>query len=112
MDSVTFAGPYAILGLDQSSGLIGSISGWQDNDYIDLGDILFDEGSTSLAFVRNEDNDGGALVVSDGSHTATLNLLGQYSAADFALSSDGHGGTLISNPAAVPEAELAPALHG
>jgi hypothetical protein len=38
------------------------------------------------------------LTVSDGTHTANLLLLGQYVAAQFAMSSDGHGGTLITDP--------------
>jgi autotransporter passenger strand-loop-strand repeat protein/uncharacterized repeat protein (TIGR03803 family) len=112
MDGVTFAGPYAILGLDRSSALTGTISGWQANDYIDLGEIQFSDGITSLAYLQNEGNGGGSLSVSDGTHTATLHLLGQYGAADFGLSSDGHGGTLISDPAVAQQAQLAPALHG
>lgn len=108
---VTFAGPYSILALDQSSALTGTISGWQTNDYIDLGDILFADGVTSLAYTQNGDHSGGTLTLSDTIHTVALNLLGQYSAADFTLSSDGHGGTLISDPAVAQQAQLAPALH-
>ncbi|OAF04262.1 hypothetical protein AYJ54_24445 [Bradyrhizobium centrolobii] len=111
-NGVAFAGPNASLVLDQSSALTGSISGWQANDSIDLGDILFSDGVTSLAYSQNGDNSGGTLTVSDGAHTATLSLLGQYTAADFALSSDGHGGTLITDPAVAQQAQLAPALHG
>lgn len=98
MDDVIFAGPNASLVLAQASALTGTISGWQDHDSIDLGDILFGDGVTSFAYAQNSDNSGGTLSVSDGTHTASLSLLGQYSAADFALSSDGHGGTLISDP--------------
>ncbi|WP_456619830.1 MULTISPECIES: beta strand repeat-containing protein [unclassified Bradyrhizobium] len=100
MDDVIFAGPNASLVLAQASALTGSISGWQDHDSIDLGDILFGDGVTSFAYAQNSGNTGGTLTVSDGTHTASLSLLGQYSAADFALSSDGHGGTLISDPGA------------
>ncbi|MDI3561713.1 hypothetical protein [Bradyrhizobium sp. Arg816] len=45
-------------------------------------------------------------------HVATLHLLGQYTAADFAIASDEHGGTLLTDPALAPQVELAPALHG
>ncbi len=100
MDDVIFAGPSASLVLAQASAFTGTISGWQANDSIDLGDMLFSDGVTSFAYAQNNDNTGGTLTVSDGTHTATLSLLGQYSAADFALSSDGHGGTLISDPTA------------
>ncbi|MBR0858016.1 beta strand repeat-containing protein [Bradyrhizobium liaoningense] len=112
IDDVIFAGPNATLAFDQASGFTGTISGWQDHDRIDLGDILFSDGVTSLAYAQNSDNSGGTLTVSDGTHTATLSLLGQYSAADFAISSDGHGGTLITDPAVAQQAQLAPALHG
>jgi len=108
---VTFGAGYAGLVLEQSSAFTGSISGWQDNDFIDLADIQFDTAGTSLAYAANGDNTGGALTVSDGTHVATLHLLGQYSAADFAIASDGHGGTLITDPAVVAPAQLA-ALHG
>ncbi|MDH2404217.1 hypothetical protein QCM77_30330 [Bradyrhizobium sp. SSUT18] len=112
MDDVIFAGPNASLVLAQSSALTGSISGWQADDSVDLGDVLFSGGVTSFAYAQNSDNTGGTLTVSDGTHTASLSLLGQYSAADFALSSDGHGGTLITDPAVAQQAQLAPALHG
>lgn len=108
-NGVTFAGPYGYLGLDQSSALTGTISGWA-HDFIDLGDILFSDSGTTLAYSDNADHSGGVLTISDGTHLATLNLLGQYTAADFALSSDGHGGSLITNPAVVQESVLAPAL--
>lgn len=108
---VTFGAGYAGLVLEQSSVLTGSISGWQANDFIDLVDIQFDTVGTTLAYAANGGNTGGALTVSDGTHVATLHLLGQYSAADFAIASDGHGGTLITDPAVVAPAQLA-ALHG
>lgn len=109
---VTFDGPNATLALDQAAAFSGTISGWEDGDAIDLGDILFNEGSTTLAYVANQDNTGGTLTVSDGIQIASLALLGQYTAADFALSWDGHGGTLISDPgpANQPQNVLAPAL--
>ena len=112
IDDVIFAGPNASLVLGQASAFTGTISGWQDHDSIDLGDMLFSDGVTSLAYAQNSDNSGGTLTVSDGIYTASLSLLGQYSAADFALSSDGHGGTLITDPAVAQQAQLAPALHG
>lgn len=112
IDDVVFGGPDAALVLAQASSFTGTISGWQDHDSIALADILFNDGVTSLSYAANGDNSGGTLTVSDGTQTATLSLLGQYSAADFALSSDGHGGTLISDPGVVQQSQLAPALHG
>lgn len=111
MDDVIFAGPNASLVLDQASSFSGSISGWQVNDSIDLGDMLFSDGVTSFAYAQNSDNTGGTLTVSDGTHTASLSLLGQYSAADFALSSDGHGGTLITDPTVANNQQVLAATH-
>jgi hypothetical protein len=39
---------------------------------------------------------GGTLTVTDGVDTANIALIGQYTASEFALSNDGHGGTLIT----------------
>jgi hypothetical protein len=36
--------------------------------------------------------------VSDGTHTASIALLGNYSLANFTVSSDGHGGTDLVDP--------------
>lgn len=98
--NVTFAGADATLVLDQASDFSGFISGWQDGNHLDLSDIRFGEGSMTLLYLADVGHGRGTLTVSDGSHTASLALLGQYTAADFALSSDGHGGTMISDPGA------------
>lgn len=102
---VTFGGASARLVLDESSALSGPISGWQDGVELDLGDIAFGE-STSLAYAANAESTGGALTISDGTHTASLHLLGQFSAADFVLAADGHGGTVVTNPMDQPQALL------
>jgi len=39
------------------------------------------------------------LTASDGTHTANIALLGQYTAASFAMATDGSGGTLIHDVA-------------
>jgi hypothetical protein len=41
------------------------------------------------------------LYVSDGSQSANIALLGQYTVASFTAASDGYGGTLITDPPAV-----------
>jgi hypothetical protein len=49
------------------------------------------------------------LTVSDGTHTASLALLGQYAAAgDFATAADEHGGTLLTLSAPSENHLLAP----
>jgi hypothetical protein len=107
---VTFAAADATLTLDRASDFGGSISGWQDGNRLDLSDIQFSEGMT-MVYLTDVGHSSGTLTVSDGSHTASLALLGQYTAADFALSSDGHGGTLITDPGVLAQTQLA-ALHG
>ncbi|MDO9299065.1 hypothetical protein [Bradyrhizobium sp.] len=109
LHDVTFGSAGGALVLDETDAFSGEISGWDDGDRIALGDIAFGE-STTLAYVANAGNTGGLLTVSDGTHVATLELLGQYTAADFALSSNGYGGTMISDPGVAQQNVLAPAL--
>jgi hypothetical protein len=84
-----------------------SITGFGGNDKIDLADIAFGP-HTTLAVAAFHSNPatlpaspaGDILAVSDGTHTARLLLIGQHTAASFAMASDGHGGTLITDTAA------------
>ena len=96
---ITFAGQSGTLQLDKSQSFTGQISGFGGADQIDLGDIAFDASATTLGYSGNSGNSGGTLSVSDGTHTANLALLGNYMASSFATSSDGHGGTLITDAA-------------
>jgi hypothetical protein len=41
---------------------------------------------------------GGAALITDGSHTANLTLLGNYSLSQFTSATDGHSGTVITDP--------------
>ena len=63
-------------------------------DFIDLVDIAFS--TATLGYVGNSLS--GVLTVQDGSHTATLNMIGNYVAGNFKLSNDGAGGTLVTDP--------------
>src|SRR5262249_51731426 len=72
---------------------------------IDLSEIRFGE-NTRLAYAANSDNAGGTLTVSDGRHAQSLALLGQYMASSFSMASDGHGGTLITDPALTQQSQL------
>ncbi len=86
----------SILKLDASAHFTGQVSGFANPDLIDLSDISFGA-HTTLGFSANGDNTGGALNVSDGTHIANVTLLGQYMASQFAMSSDDHGGTLVTD---------------
>ncbi|MEH2484474.1 beta strand repeat-containing protein [Bradyrhizobium sp. AZCC 2230] len=93
---LAFAPGGAALQLDHSAAFAGSITGFGGGDSIDLSDIAFNGAATTLGYFGTDSNSGGHLAVSDGNHAAALTLLGQYSAASFVLSADGHGGTLIT----------------
>ncbi|WFU69349.1 hypothetical protein [Bradyrhizobium sp. CB2312] len=93
---LAFAPGGATLQLDNSDAFAGSITGFGDGDRIDLADIAFSGAGTTLGYTANASNSGGHLTVSDGTHIASLTLLGQYAATSFVLTSDGHGGTLVS----------------
>jgi autotransporter passenger strand-loop-strand repeat protein len=94
--TITFAGG-GELKLDQSAAFTGLISGFALPDILDLADISFGP-STSATFVEAGNNTVGTLTVTDGMHTANLILLGQYMTSQFHLTTDGLGGTLITDP--------------
>lgn len=90
VDGVYFGATNALLDLDHASSVNGPIHGFGDLDQIDLRDIHYGAGTT-LAF------SAGVLSVKDGyGDSAKLAFLGQYAAAGFGLTSDGHGGTFIN----------------
>jgi len=96
--NVTFApGDTGTLRLDASSQFNGTVAGLALGNYLDLAGIAFG-GSTTLGYTPNGNNTGGTLKATDGSHIANIALLGQYTASSFIMASDGHGGTLISDP--------------
>lgn len=96
-EPVTFTAATGTLALDNSSNFNGQISGFGGGDQIDLADI-FSGASMTLAYSAQGNDLGTTLTVSDGTDTANLVLFGQYLASDFAISSDGRGGTLITDP--------------
>jgi autotransporter passenger strand-loop-strand repeat protein len=89
-----------ILQLDSSLAFGGTISGFQLGDEIDLRSLAFTSGVTSLSWTQltSGANASGTLTVSSGAAVENLTLLGQYSLANFSATSDGHGGTLITDP--------------
>jgi hypothetical protein len=98
-NNVSFSGgDVGVLALDHSQQFTGAISGFGGPDQMDLGDIAF-SATTTLAYASNASSGGGTLIVSDGTNTANIALVGSYTVSSFALSSDGHGGTLITDPA-------------
>ena len=92
---ITYAANAALI-LDASVNFGGTIAGFALGDFLDLRDISFNPGTTTRNYVGNTSS--GTLTVSDGTHTASIALLGQYMAAQFNLASDGHGGTVVTDP--------------
>jgi Ca2+-binding RTX toxin-like protein len=95
---VDFLSDTGTLKLENSSSFAGTVAGLCGQDAIDFADIGFGTSST-LGYAANSDHSGGTLSVGDGTHMANIALLGSYMASTFAASSDGHGGTLISEAA-------------
>jgi hypothetical protein len=81
---------------DTATHLNGTtVSNFTVLDGIDATNIAFG-GGTTLGFSEDGSNTFGTLTVSDGSHTAALTLLGQYTTASFQDVSDGGTGTLVA----------------
>ena len=98
--NVTFAsGATGSLISHASSQFTGTIAGLNSSDpfnKIDLADIAFGS-NTTVAYLASS-ADTGTLTVSDGTNTANIALLGQYSPTSFNIASDGHGGTMVVDP--------------
>jgi hypothetical protein len=114
-EDVTFAGGGGRLKLAQSQAYAGTISGFSRRGYtsLDLTDIAFvsaDEATFSGT------NAGGILTVSDGTHTARLQLAGDFRTTTFTTLSDGFGGVVVAASSAVmapsPTHLLAAAMAG
>jgi hypothetical protein len=103
--AVSFIGPNGTLQLDNSAGFAGQIVGFSGQDQIDLRDIVFSP-QTTVGYAAEAAATGGSLTVSDGNEGANLVMLGDYAASQFAISSDGHTGTLVTLQATSPTADI------
>lgn len=92
---MSFLGATGTLQLDHAAQFTGQISGFAGHDQIDLRDIVFGT-QTTIGYAASPDTTGGGLIVSSAGETANLSLLGNYNASQFAVSSDGQGGTLVT----------------
>jgi VCBS repeat-containing protein len=95
--SVTFASSTGTLQLDTSTAFTGQVSGLSGLDTLDLRDIT---AGASAAVNFSGTASGGTLTVSDGTHIANINLLGDYTSSTFVASDGGHGGTSVVDPPA------------
>ena len=101
------AGAGGLFQLDDAQHFAGTVAGFGLPDRIDLEDIGFASGRTTLTFTEAGNNLSGTLSVNDGTHAANLTLLGQYVAGQFHIASDGAAGTLVTDPP--PPTAVAPA---
>jgi hypothetical protein len=93
---VVFTATTGILELLKSSGFAGTVAGMTADDIIDFD--MIDPTKVQVP-TYSGDGSGGTLTVTDGSHTASIALLGNYLSSTFVASSDGHGGTKVVDPA-------------
>ncbi len=108
-ENVAFAtGATGTLELGKSQTYTGSISGFSKTgtNFLDLADIAFTSGTTKASFSGTTTS--GVLTVTDGTHTAKITLTGNYTTSTFVVATDGHGGTLIHDPAKAPAASPTP----
>ena len=94
--TLSFAAATGTLKIDHALSFSGKIGGQLAiGDVIDLADVT--AGAKALISYSGN-NSPGTLTVTDGTHTANIALLGNYSLANFVTSSDGHGGTSVVDP--------------
>jgi hypothetical protein len=96
-ENVGFTGANGLLELADSEGYVGRVYGFSHSGTtsLDLRDIGFVSASEATF---NGTNTGGTLTVTDGTHTAKIKLVGDYTGATFVAGSDGHGGTTVVDP--------------
>ena len=76
-----------------SANLKGAhVSNWGNADSLDITDLS--PASATLTALQTTGLD--TLTITDGAHTTSVGLTGTYTAADFHLGKDGHGGTTLS----------------
>jgi autotransporter passenger strand-loop-strand repeat protein len=83
-----FIGSGGRLVIDSGAAFTALISGFGAGDSFNLASIAFSRATITYR--------GSELSVTDGAHSVSLNLLGQYMAAGFQDSSNGSGGTIIT----------------
>jgi hypothetical protein len=106
-EDVRFSGKTGTLELAQSTAYGGTISGFstKGKTFLDLDDIAFGK-HTTVSYSGTKT--AGVLTVTDGTHTAHIDLKGNYLASTFIAASDGHGGTIVHDPA---KAAAGPSPH-
>jgi hypothetical protein len=97
-NDITFAADAAgTLTLKDAADFTGTISGFSSNDHIDLTNISYSIASVSNASYSSSTNIT-TLAITDGTSTDALKFVGNYTInTAWHFSSDGHGGTLLTD---------------
>jgi hypothetical protein len=98
--NVAFHGS-GVLQLAQSQTYTGAVSGFSKTGAtsFDLEDIGFTSpGEATYSGTKS----GGVLTVTDGTHTTSIAMVGNYLKSKFVASDDGHGGTIVADQPASP----------
>jgi hypothetical protein len=108
-ENVVFTGTTGGLELAKSVSYTGQISGFSKTGTtsLDLRDITFG-GSTKATYSGTTTS--GVLTVTDGTHTAKIHFLGNYTGASWVLSKESGGGTIVVDPVG-PVARTAPLVQ-
>jgi hypothetical protein len=89
---VDFApGSTGIFAFDAPGSFSGTVAGLALGNYLDLVGFAY-QGNSTPGY------NAGTLAVTEGGGTIDIALLGSYFAGSFVASSDGHGGTLVTDP--------------
>jgi hypothetical protein len=88
---VDFLASTGLVDLNHPLSFYGSIEGFRAGDKIDL------TKPTGFQATGYNFSSGVLTIIDNGSTVAALHFLGNYTTADFALSSDGHGGLFLTN---------------
>ncbi len=95
-----YGGAINTLKLDDSRQFTGTLSGLSNVDTIDLADLRYVAGKTTASYSGTASS--GTLTVRNGFTSVKLALVGDYTSSTWTLSSDGHGGTNLVDPASSP----------
>jgi autotransporter passenger strand-loop-strand repeat protein len=88
------------LQLDTGAHLSGAISGFHSGDAIEVEGLAYISGSSTVSWTQKTSGAtaSGVLTVKEGTQTQSFTLVGSYTSGNFSVTSDGHGGTLITDP--------------
>ena len=99
--AVNFIGVGGELGLVNSQTFVGKVAGFSagGGTTFDLRDVGF-VSATEATYVDNGSATGGVLTVTDGTHTAHITLVGNYTGSTWTASGDGDVGVIVATKSA------------